>query len=247
MKVGITGINGFIGSALARKLGEDKNIKIYPYPRKDLDKLFLFGSPSSEIIYKENIDYCFEETINGFLNAIQYCRDYGIKLIYPSSATVYNRTTLYSRCKAALEEIHLAYGGNVLGVRIFAGYGPGEAHKGEYASVVYQFCKQMKNGERPVVFGDGTQTRDFIYIDDVVDNILRLQDECVTPCIKDIGTGENPSFNEIVDSINDLLGSEIKPLYKSKPNSDIKETICSNPSPVKVSLREGIKKILDSL
>ena len=246
MKIGITGISGFIGSALAKKLDDGGN-EIYPYPRPDLDILYLFGSPSSNIVFDKNIDYCFEETIGGFLNAIQFCRDNKIKLVYPSSATVYNKNTTYARCKAALEEIHMAYGGDVLGLRIFAGYGVGEVHKADYASIVYQFCKQMKNGERPVIFGDGTQSRDFIYIDDIVDNILQYTYNCQTPHLEDVGTGHDSNFNEVVALINKALGTDIKPIYKSQPKSYIKETVCLNPSPTKVSLEEGIKRIIDSL
>jgi len=250
MKVGITGINGFLGSALAERFG--KIAEVYPYPRPDLDYLFLFGSPSSNIVFDQNIDYCFEETINSFLNAIQFCRDHGIKLIYPSSATVYNKNTTYARCKAALEEIHLAYGGDVLGLRIFAGYGPGEGHKGEYASIVYQFCRQMKHNKRPVIFGNGKQTRDFVYIDDIAYNILLAVSEKKTGII-DIGTGINTSFNLVVKTINKVLNATkvakemIEPVYVNKPKHYISETPCQNPSKCYVSLEQGIKKILKTV
>lgn len=237
--ISITGSKGFIGSALARSLGEH-----YTYPRNGISELYLFGSPSSDIIYKQNIDFCFEETIMGFLNAVQFCRDNNIKLIYPSSATVYNKATVYARCKACLEEIHLSYGGNILGFRIFAGYGVGEEHKGEYASIIYQFCKIMKQGQRPTIFGDGHQTRDFIYIDDIVKTIISAKD--LTGLI-DIGTGVNTSFNEIVKIINNNLGTQIEPIYINKPNKYINETPCSNPISNFIDIEEGICRILKSL
>src|SRR3989304_1360929 len=133
MKIGITGRNGFIGSALALEL---KDCQIYSYPRPDLDILFHFGSPSSDFIFKQNMDYCFSETIDSFLEMVRFCRDNKIKLVYPSSATVYNKATPYARGKSCLEEIHQAYGGDILGLRIFAGYGPGEEHKGECSRIV---------------------------------------------------------------------------------------------------------------
>jgi len=239
MNVGITGISGFLGSALAERFDG-----AYSYPRPDLDYLFLFGSPSSNIVFDQNIDYCFEETVNSFLNAVQFCRDNHIKLIYPSSATVYNKNTTYARCKAVLEEIHQAYGGDILGLRIFAGYGPGEAHKGDYASIVYKFCKEMKQGKRPVIWGDGTQTRDFIYIDDIIDNILDAKDE---KGILDIGTGKNISFNEIVAAINRELNTNIEPVYIEKPTRYVNETPCKNSLPCKVDIREGIRRICEQV
>ena len=241
MKIGITGRNGFIGSALALEL---KDCQIYSYPRPDLDILFHFGSPSSDFIFKQNMDYCFSETIDSFLEMVRFCRDNKIKLVYPSSATVYNKATPYARGKSCLEEIHQAYGGDILGLRIFAGYGPGEEHKGEYSSIVYQFCQQMKKGENPVIYGDGKQTRDFVYIDDVVDTILQ---NLTRTGIIDIGTGVNTSFNEIVDLINAQLETDIKPICVARPQKYVNETPCSNPIKYKVDIKEGIKRICEKL
>lgn len=123
--------------------------------------------------------------------------------------------------------------------------GIGEEHKGEYASIVYQWCKQMKNGERPVIWGDGTQTRDFIYIDDVIDNILELVDK-KEEGIFEIGTGVNTSLNEVVATINKVLGTNIEPIYIPKPDSYIQDTPVKAVN-CKVSLEEGIRKIINSL
>ncbi len=238
-KVSIIGRKGFIGSALARRFKD-----ICPYPHKDSKYLFFFGSPSSQVIFKDSLDYSINETISGFINVVRFCRDHGIKLIYPSSATVYAKNSSYAYCKSALEEIHQAYGGNILGLRLFAGYGVGEEHKGEYASIIYKFCKQMKNGERPIIWGNGTQSRDFVYIEDMVDNILKLKDE---NGIFDVGTGINTTFNSIVDMINEQLGTVIKPEYVNAPVNYMKDTPCQNPVEVKISVKEGIKRICESL
>ena len=239
MKVGITGSSGFIGSELA---------KLYPgysrYPKKDLYVLFHFASPSSETIFKENMDYCFRETINSFIDMVSFCKTNDIKLIYPSSATVYNKATAYARCKACCEEIHQAYGGDILGLRIFAGYGPGEKNKTGYSSVVYEFCKTMKNGERPVIWGDGTQTRDFVYIDDIVNTIYR---HSTSIGMLDIGTGINTSFNELVEIINKELKTNIEPIYVEKPGNYISETPCSKPIDNPITLEKGVHLICQTL
>lgn len=241
MKIGITGRNGFIGSALAERFSSHE---IYSYPRPDLDILYHFGSPSSDVIFKHNIDWGFEETINSFLHTIQFCRDNKIKLVYPSSANVYQKTTIYSHGKACLEEIHQAYGGDVLGLRIFCGYGVGEDKKGEYSSIVYQFCQQIKKGIPPVLYGDGEQMRDFVYIDDIVDAII---DNSEKTGIIDIGTGVNTSFNEVVHIINEVLDKDVVPVYTDKPDKYVDETPCPKPIPYKVSLEEGIKRICQTV
>lgn len=225
----ITGRNGFIGSELAKR---------------DLpDGIYCFGSPSSNILFEEDVSLCMRETIDGFISMLDRCKRTGEYLVYPSSATVINKNTSYARCKAILEELHLTYGIPALGLRIAAGYGPGEAHKGNYASVVYQWCQQMKKGERPVIFGDGTQTRDFIYIDDIVDNIEILANKHATGIV-DIGTGINTSFNEVVAIINKILGTKIKPVYVPKPNQYVESTPVKA-VPTKYNLIYGCQRILE--
>ena len=102
----------------------------------------------------------------------------------------------------------------------------------------------MKKGERPIIYGDGTQTRDFIYIDDIIDNIIKYKDEMGTI---DIGTGINTSFNKIVEIINNKLHTNIKPIYQDKPDFYVEDTMCKNPCKYKISIEDGIQKIIDSL
>lgn len=229
--VAVMGEYGLIGGALKKK---------------NLPKgVYFFDSPSSNVLFDENLDYCMEQSLFDFLKVLQYCRDNKTYLVYPSSATIYNKNTSYARCKACIEEIALAYGIPSLGLRIAAGYGPTEAHKDKYASVVYQWCVDMKKGIRPIIFGDGTQTRDFIYVDDIADNIERLAKEGTTGIV-DIGTGKNSSFNEVVATINYVLGTEIVPVYVDKPKNYVPETPVKA-VPCKYSLEDGIRKIINSL
>ena len=236
----LMGRNGFLGSEIAKRLNHFDTI-----PNRFSNRIFFFGSPSSVILFNKNIDYCFRETINSFLEVCSLAKQNNIYIVYPSSATVNNKNNSYARCKAALEEIAQGYGIKSLGLRISASYGPGEEHKGEYASIVYQWCKDMKQGKQPVIWGDGTQTRDFIYIDDVIDNIIDLADKR-TEGIYEIGTGINTSLNEVVAIINKVLGTDIKPKYIPKPDSYIQETPVKAVN-CKVSLEEGIKLIINSL
>jgi nucleoside-diphosphate-sugar epimerase len=236
----LMGRNGFLGSQLAKRIGEFETL-----PNDKSEVIYFFGSPSSVILFNKNIDYCFRETINSFLDVCSLAKKNNAYLVYPSSATVNNKNNSYARCKACLEEIAQGYKIRSLGLRISASYGPGEEHKGEYGSIVYQWCKQMKNGESPVIWGDGTQTRDFIYIDDVIDNIMELSEK-QTEGIYEIGTGINTSLNEVVETINEVLKTNIKPIYIPKPDSYIQETPVKAVN-CKVSLEQGIRKIIETL
>ena len=238
----ITGGNGFIGRALNSKLMK-MGWKTYPVLRPDVEYVFLFGSPSSDHWFNHALGYSLRETIDNFISAAEYCRENCIKLVYPSSATVYEGKTPYAKCKHILDTIVTMYE-DVLGVRIFAGYGPGESHKREYASIVYKFVKAMYKGERPVIWGDGNQTRDFVYIDDIVDAIIKYRD---VDGFVDVGTGVSHSFNDIVAIINEQLGTNIKPVYKKKPDLYIEHTLCEAPYKYKTTLEEGIQNIINSL
>lgn len=228
--VAIMGEKGFIGNALSQ-------IDLPP-------GVYFFDSPSSGVLFDQDLDYCIEQTIGDFLKVIQYCRDHSEYLVYPSSATVYNRNTNYAHTKSAIEELAACYPMvKSLGLRIAAGYGPGEKHKGPYASVVYQWVKGMKAGERPVIFGDGTQTRDFIFEDDIAQSIATLAHHDADGII-DIGTGVNTSFNELVAIINRELGTELEPIYVDKPANYVPETPVKKAPVVNWTLEEGIKKLI---
>jgi len=108
-------------------------------------------------------------------------------LIYPSSASVYAKnppphteniipkpSNPYGTAKVECEKLARSYNNTVnsIGLRIFAVYGPGEETKQNLSSVINLFLEDVKNSKNPVIFGDGTQTRDFIYVDDVITAII---------------------------------------------------------------------------
>jgi UDP-glucose 4-epimerase len=237
----ITGYNGFIGNALLRKIGGE-TVDVKNLPDRIHARYFLhFASPSSNVLFSDDIS-CVEESIVDFIEVCKYCRKKRIKLIFPSSANIYLNNNPYSQTKTAMENIARAYlPSNHLALRIFAGYGVGEDHKKDYASVVYQWVKGMIRWESPVIYGDGRQSRDFVYIDDIVDNIV---DNLDTIGFMDIGTGRSVSFNQVVKLINKLLGRNIKPVYVDKPNNYVEETICQSSIKNPILLEEGIKRII---
>jgi UDP-glucose 4-epimerase len=230
----ISGQTGFIGKALKAELQmvESDNPDYY----------FHFASPSSQRLFDEDY-HCIKETIDLFIEACEFCKRHRCKLIFPSSGTVYTSKDSYSYTKKALEKIVEAYNIDYLAVRIFAGYGD-ESHKRNYASPLYQFCKSMVNGERPVIWGDGTQTRDFVYIDDIVKAIIRNRD---TYGIMDIGTGVSTSFNDVVGHINSILKTNIEPIYIPKPQRYITETKCLQPLREYTPIYKGILKVVRRL
>ena len=233
-KCAVIGSKGFLGSALAKKLGETTT-----FPTNETKYLFHFGSPVHPP-FEENPDYHLNEIISSYTYLLPYCRDHQIKFIYPSSALVYEKDTNFTKTKLITEIMASMYP-KTLGLRIFPVYGPGETR-----TVIYQWCKAMKNGQRPVVYGDGTQERDFIYIDDAVNQILRLV-ESVTTGVRDIGCGSPISFNQIILIINTLLKTDLKPIHVDAPKDYSKGIVCKDRGECPTSIIYGIGKVLDSI
>jgi UDP-glucose 4-epimerase len=175
-----------------------------------------------------------------------------VRLIYPSTGLLsQGDTNEYARGKKVLEDIHLGSGMDALGIRIFATYGPGEGHKRDYASVPYLFARDMVQGRSPIIFGDGSQVRDFIYIDDTVQGILALAEECPDPIV-DLGSGEQVTFRQILGKINSALGDIIQAKYVDKPTGYVDKTKAnidrlSDFYEPKCSIDVGIKNMVDAL
>lgn len=234
----ILGRNGFIGSAIAARLGSE----VASVPTPDTRVLFHFASHIHPA-FEKNPGYEIKQTIDSFTQLLPYCFDHGIIFVWPSSALVYEKETEFSRFKLTLESLVKCYKTRTLGLRIFPAYGPGESR-----TVISQWCRQMAAHEAPTVYGDGEQSRDFIYIDDVVEQILGLVDDNrFVSRVVDIGTGERTTFNAIIDQINAELGESIKPKYVQRPYSYSDGVVCPAPLSTKIPIRQGIRNILASL
>jgi len=236
MKVAIIGKNGFIGSALARAFIA-RGYEVTSFPTPDIKILFHFGSPVHPP-FEQNPDYHMQEILSSFMYLLPYCRDNNIKFVYPSSALVYEKDTMFAKSKKIMEMYASCYP-DTLGLRIFPVYGPGENR-----TAIAQWCEAMKKGEQPVIYGDGTQERDFIFIGDVVTQTIQLLSDKKTG-VHDVGAGNPVAFNAIVEAINRALGTSIKPKYIDQPQGYSKGIVCQNPGKIDFSIEEGVRRMLN--
>jgi ADP-L-glycero-D-manno-heptose 6-epimerase len=104
----------------------------------------------------------------------------------------------------------------VVGLKYFNVYGPGEYYKGKFASMIYQLYLQMKQNKQPRVFKYGEQSRDFVYIKDIVKiNLNALEAE--NSCIVNAGSGKAETFNEVISCLNKALKTDLMPEYFDNP------------------------------
>ncbi|MGD0644426.1 MAG: NAD-dependent epimerase/dehydratase family protein [Candidatus Bathyarchaeia archaeon] len=198
----------------------------------NVDYILHFGAPSSVMLFKQSLNKCVTDTILGMINVLEYSKLYHVKkVVFPSSSSVYGNTPLpqsestptspiniYGVAKLTCEYMAQLYADTVpnVGLRIFAGYGPGEGHKGSIASVVSLFMNDLKAGIQPIIFGDGSQSRDFVYIDDIVQSALNCISNDFTGIVN-VGSGESHNFVEVIGLMNSVLGTSIQPRYVEKP------------------------------
>jgi UDP-glucose 4-epimerase len=118
----------------------------------------------------------------------------------------------------------LAYGLETVVLRVFNVYGPRQGF-GEYGGVIAQFVRRLLVGEPPVVYGDGMQTRDFVYVDDVVEAVLMsLINSDVGGGVFNIGSGKPTAINELLELILRITEREVDPIYSEQRLGDIRHS-----------------------
>ena len=262
-------IDSFTAAAKGTKFYQEntETLPVEKYSDPDIDTIFHFGSPCSVQQFRKDPSKPMNETIIGFMKVMELARSTGSTVIFPSSGSIYGNkkelqseadepepANLYGIGKVTVEALgryyRRVYGIKCMGMRIFAGYGPGEEHKGEIASAITIFMNQIIRGIKPEIWGDGKQRRDFVYISDVVDMALKCAQQQKAEVIN-VGSGESVTFNDIIGLLNSSLGKDIDPLYIPKPanyleytKADIslsRELYHFNPTPVSKGIGEYVE------
>jgi len=230
------------------------------------DVIFHLGIPSSSPMYKKN-PLLVGEAINGMISIMELARcSSSKKVVFASSSSLYNGvpvphredaaiqvTDYYTEARLAIERIaelyYKLYGIDYAGMRFFSVYGPHEEAKKSYANMITQFLWGMREGNAPVIFGDGNQTRDFTYVKDVVDALIIASEKGTG--IFNVGTGRSYTFNQVVDLLNEKLGKNLKPEYKENPIKNyVMHTLADTTKinslgfKAKYSLSDGLDEIL---
>jgi len=233
-----------------------------------IDVIFHFGIPSSSPMYKEN-PMLVGEVVNDAITVFEFAMKNRAKVIFASTSSLYNGlepphkedmeikpTDYYTEARLYIERLaklyHMLHKVNSIGLRFFSVYGFHEKAKGKYANVVSQFLWKMMKGEAPVIYGDGSQTRDFIFVKDVVDACIKAMEADVECDIFNVATGVETSFNQLVDLLNEILGTNIKPKYVENPIKNYVERTCGDTKKAekylgfkyKYKLREGIEELI---
>ncbi len=214
--------------------------------------------------------------INGTLQVLTAARDAGVKrVVFASSCAVYGNAAKlpikedarldplspYAASKAAGEFLcrvfTTVYGLETVALRYFNVFGPGQDPNCEYSAAIPRFIETVSRGERPVIYGDGRQTRDFVSVNNVVAaNILAAtsRNRGIVGGTFNIATGKSLSVNELLGMILDILGADVRPVNRAGRPGDIRRSAADislagkllgyRP---KVGLEKGLRALISSM
>lgn len=215
-----------------------------------------------------------EVNINGTLHILEAAREFGVKrVVFASSSSVYGNSeslpkvetmpvaplSPYALTKYAGERycqiFHELYGLETVALRYFNVFGSNQDPTSQYSAVIPKFIKLIKEGKRPVIYGDGTQSRDFTFVSNNVEaNLLACTAPGVAGEVFNIACGERYTLLDLVNTINEILGTQVEPIFHPPRPGDVKHSLAGIEKAkqklgfeVKVKFREGLEKICNNL
>jgi len=212
----------------------------------------------------------FDVNIRGTFNVLEACRDHKIeRLVYSSSASVYgdaveipmteehpfNNRTFYGATKIAGEAMCRAFndrnGLSYAGLRYMNVYGARQDYKGTYIAVIMKMLDRIEQGLPPILYGDGSQAYDFIYVSDVARaNVLALKADA-SDRFYNVGSGTRTSLKELAEMVLALTGSDLPIQYEPAGKTFVSNRIGSTAAAERdlgfrttIDLREGLERLI---
>ena len=175
----------------------------------------------------------------GTENIFKLAKKNNFKVVYASSSSVYghkndmpikenserNPINPYGQTKLDDEYLFEKYskiGTKIIGLRYINIFGKGQTL--EYAGVITKFLDRIKKDEAPIIFGDGAQLRDFIYVEDIVMANLRAMESKTTNLLVNVGTGSAITISELAKMMIEVSGLDKEPIFESPLEGDIKKS-----------------------
>jgi len=234
---------------------------------KGVDRVFHLAALADIVPSIENPDTYYQANVTGTFNVMKACKKFNVgKVVYSASSSCYGIPDIvptpesaeirpqypYALTKFLGEQIVLhwshVYGVPSISTRFFNVYGPRSRTSGTYGAVFGVFLAQKLNKKPFTVVGDGTQTRDFTYVEDVTSALITASESTLESEIINIGSDNTYSVNRVIE----LLGGEVVyiPKRPGEPDctwadiSKAKKLLKWSPA---VSIEQGIKNLIDNI
>ena len=215
-----------------------------------------------------------QANVTATLNLLESCRKAGVRrVIYAASSSAYGDTEVLPKTEDmrpnplspyALQKLvgerycklyHDLYGLETISLRYFNVFGPHQDPHSEYSAVVPKFISALLAKEPITVYGDGEQSRDFTYVDNVVEaNLLAIQAKGTTGPVINIGAGERTSLNALIDILERTIGIKAKVRYEAPRSGDVRHSLADitlarrllGYEP-KVRVEEGLRRTVEAM
>ncbi|RMF94525.1 MAG: SDR family oxidoreductase [Candidatus Schekmanbacteria bacterium] len=254
--------------------GDLRNMEEVKSAVKNVDMIFHLAALPSVIRSVQDPITSNSANIDGTLNLLVAARDAGVRrIIFAGSSSAYGDTeedSKYEEMKPSplspyaitkvTGEYYCKVFSNLYGIetvilRYFNVFGPRQDPSSPYSGVISIFVKKMKSGERPTIFGNGKQSRDFTFVKNVVNaNMLASEKEGISGEIINIACGKRVTVNQLVDELNEILGTNIKPIYADPRPGDILHSLADIRKAERllgykpeVHFKEGLRKTVESI
>jgi UDP-glucose 4-epimerase len=210
-----------------------------------VDTVFHLAAIASVIRSFGELSACHEVNMTGTVNLMDAARDAGARrFVHAVSAAAFGDNPslpLADDAKAqpispyGLHKLGAEHYGRILtmsgdldvvGLRYFNIFGPRQDPEGDYAAVIPKFITRMLTGQAPIIFGDGTQTRDFLFVEDVARANCLAADALDAPgMVFNIASGAETSLLDLVDTLNRVLGTELGPVFEQPRPGEIHRSV----------------------
>ena len=209
----------------------------------DIDYVFHLAAMASVPLSIDNPSKCTKDNLDATIKLVDACKNNNVKkIIFSSSSSVYGdntniplKETEYplpkspyaaskASCELFLKTYYEAYGLNYISLRYFNVFGPKQDENSQYAAVIPNFITALLKEEQPIIYGDGEQTRDFIYIKDVVNANIKAAESDYNGIVN-VASGKKTSINELYEIICETLGYDIEAKYLPERKGDIKHSL----------------------
>jgi nucleoside-diphosphate-sugar epimerase len=239
---------------------------------KDIDVVLHQGALPSVPVSIDNPAATHKHCVDATFTLLLAARDAGIKrFVYAASSSAYGDALAspkvetmpvsplspYAVAKLVGEYycsvFYKIFDLETISLRYFNVFGPNQDPTSQYAAAIPAFVTAILKDEPPTIYGDGEQSRDFTYVDNVVDaNLMAARAERTKGEVINIACGQAVTVNEIIDMINSLLGKNVKPKYTDPRPGDVKHSLADITAAQKligfkpaVSFHDGLQKAID--
>jgi len=242
--------------------------KIFDELLNDVEVIYHLAALADIVPSIQNPELYFNSNVNGTFNLIRNCENKKVKkIIYAASSSCYgipdkyptseNSPILpkypYALTKRLGEEIIFHFGNlfkiPVVSLRLFNVYGPRARTSGTYGAVFGVFLAQKLAKKPFTVVGDGEQTRDFTFVDDVVNAFIEMMDTNIKNEIFNVGSGKTYSVNTLINLLgsNKIVNIPKRPGEPDCTFADISKILKKTSWKPKISFEDGVKKLMESI